>query len=64
MNKRWEKKHFLFKCQCIWHANTNREPGLPQLGKRQGKTKIFQGQGKSLILSKSVKSQGILFSGL
>ena len=44
---------------------------LPQSGKSQGKPKIFQGQGKvgefqgkSLLLSKSVKSQGILFSGL
>ena len=48
--------------------------GLPQSGKSQGKLKIFQGQGKvgeffksqgkSLMLSKSVKSQGILFSCL
>ena len=48
--------------------------GLPLSGKSQGKSKTFQGQGivrkfltsqgKYLILSKSVKSQGILFSGL
>ena len=35
---------------------------LPRPGKSQGKTKIFQGQGKPLLLSKSV-SEGIIFSG-
>ena len=50
----------------------NSETGLPWSGKSQGKTKIFDGQGKvrkflksqgkSLVLSKSVKSQGIYSS--
>lgn len=35
---------------------------LPRPGKSQGKTKIFQGQGKPLLLSKSA-SEGIIFSG-
>ena len=47
---------------------------LLRSGKNRGKTKIFKvreksgnflkSRGKSLVLSKSVKGQGILFSGL
>ena len=33
-------------------------------GKKENFSRSWQSQGKSLVLSKSVKSQGILFSGL
>ena len=38
--------------------------GLPLSGKNENFSRLGKSQGKSLILSKSVKSWGILFSGL
>ena len=43
--------------------NSGKNENCSRSGKRQGFFKK-SGQGKSLILSKSVKSQGILFSCL
>ena len=52
------------KTNCMVWFDVNPRVGLPRSGKSQARTKIFQGQGKSLILSKSVNCQRILFSGL